>query len=54
MLATLIIKFVYIYIGSVGLTANVKGTQLTLTDIEKPGEEESTFHNYNQQLLIKR
>lgn len=53
MLPTLIIKFVYIYI-SVGLTANVKGTQLTLTDIEKPGEEESTFHNYNQQLLIKR
>jgi len=35
MLPTLIIKFVYIYI-SVGLTANVKGTQLTLTDIEKP------------------
>ena len=38
MLASLIIKFVYIYI-SVGLTANVKGTQLTLTDIEKPGED---------------
>ena len=51
MLPTLIIKFVYIYI-SVGLTANVKGTQLTLTDIEKPGEE-SSFHNYNHQLLIK-
>ena len=39
---TLIIKFVYIYI-SVGLTANVKGTQLTLTDIEKPGEDRAVF-----------
>ena len=38
MLSTLIIKFVYMGVISVGLTANVRGTQLSLTEIEKPGE----------------